>query len=127
MQLSRLVEASQQAAATRSRLRKRAALSECLRDAGPRFTGIAVDYLTGNLPQGRIGLGPAIVSGLRTAGQTAEPRLALEEVDAAFEEVARSGAESSTMQASLSSAPSTTSRQTLSRKRSQRESPIFDL
>ncbi len=61
MQLSRLVEVSRDVAGTRSRLRKRAYLSECLREARTDEVALIVDYLTGTLPQGRVGLGPAIL------------------------------------------------------------------
>ena len=89
MLLGRLVEASGRVAATRSRLRKRGLLSDCLREAGPGCVGMAVAYLTGHLPQGRIGLGPAIVSKIRDAGHAGNSRLTLGEVDTAFEEISK--------------------------------------
>ena len=88
MQFNDLVTVSAGVAATRSRLEKRALLAACLRAAGPGAAGLVVHYLGGTLPQGRIGLGPAIVRALRGEPVAAEPALTLSEVDAAFESIA---------------------------------------
>src|SRR5690606_33194261 len=94
MRLSRLVEISRQVAATPSRRQKRALLAECLREAGPGLAPVVVSYLSGTLPQGRIGLGWRAVSDL---GATASPaatgaddaaRLTVAEVDEAFRQLA---------------------------------------
>ncbi len=94
MELARLVEASRQVRETRSRTAKRRRLAECLRRAGPPEVGLAVSYLTGRLPQGRIGLGPrlvqeaaAAVAGKEAAVTGGEP-LTLRDVDAAFSRLA---------------------------------------
>jgi DNA ligase-1 len=55
--LAELVQASSGAAATRSRLKKRQLLADCLRAAGAEQAALAVSYLSGVLPQGKIGLG----------------------------------------------------------------------
>ncbi len=88
MQLVELVDASSRVAATRSRLRKREVLSRCLRAAGPQEIGLVVHYLGGTLPQGRIGLGPAMLRDLRQVPVAREPELSLAEVDGTFSEIA---------------------------------------
>jgi len=52
MLLAELGDASRAVAATRSRLRKRALLARLFGDADPASVGLAVNYLTGTLPQG---------------------------------------------------------------------------
>lgn len=88
MQLNTLVNASRDVAATRSRLQKRAALNACLEAAEPAQTGLVVDYLVGHLPQGRIGLGPAILRGLE-GGRATTASLSLADVDEAFDHIAK--------------------------------------
>ncbi len=88
MQLVDLVNVSNNVAATRSRLKKREYLSSCLRAAEPEEVGLVVNYLGGALPQGRIGLGPAIVRDLLPEPVASEASLSLAEVDNAFTEVA---------------------------------------
>src|SRR5690606_9832083 len=65
MQLETLARTSDALAATRSRLEKIRVLAACLREFGEdeRETGVA--WLSGNLPGGRLGLGPAAVRELR--------------------------------------------------------------
>ena len=62
MLLSELGNVSREVAATRSRLKKRALLAELLEGASVEDVRLAVSYLSGALPQGRIGLGPASVT-----------------------------------------------------------------
>ncbi len=62
MNLSELVNVSAAVSRTRSRLKKRALLSDCLRASDASTIRLVVSYLSGTLPQGRIGLGPATVS-----------------------------------------------------------------
>ena len=88
MQLSTLVDVSQSVGGTRSRLGKRALLRDCLRAATGDEIELVVNYLGGTLPQGRIGLGPAIVRDLRAEPLVAEPGLELAEVDRVFEAIA---------------------------------------
>jgi DNA ligase 1 len=90
MLLSRLVEVSNQVAGARSRLKKRALLSRCLQDAGPGEIALIVHYLTGTLPQGRIGLGyKTITAAARAVADTGSASaLTLRDVDAAFEALA---------------------------------------
>lgn len=80
MRLQQLVTVSSQVAATRKRLEKRHLLAALLREAGPDRVALVVSYLTGRLPQGRIGLGPALLGALG-AGSAACPSLTIEDVD----------------------------------------------
>lgn len=88
MQLETLVNASAAVAATRSRLKKRAILAECLGGASTDDLRIAVSYLSGTLPQGKIGVGYALLRELRDAAITETATLALADVDLAFDELA---------------------------------------
>ncbi len=82
-----LVTTSAKVANTRSRLKKRAFLSECLREAAANETALVVDYLSGNLPQGRIGLGPAIVRDLASIEPADTPTLSLKQVNESFHSI----------------------------------------
>jgi DNA ligase-1 len=85
--LAALVDASARAAETSSRLATRDATAEILRGAAPDEVEIAVAYLSGEIRQGRIGIGYATLSALRGA-PAAAPTLMLGEVDAAFDAIA---------------------------------------
>ncbi|HEU0204486.1 MAG TPA: ATP-dependent DNA ligase, partial [Burkholderiaceae bacterium] len=86
--LADLVETSRQVGATRSRLEKVARLAEYVRRLAPTpaLVAIGVAYLAGDLPQGRLGVGYALLASLRTsaAPPASEPSLTLAEVDRAF-------------------------------------------
>jgi DNA ligase-1 len=88
VELARLVETSTNVAATRARSAKTAALADLLSALTPEEVPIGVRYLSGDLPQGRIGLGYAAVF-----GATAEPAplasLTLAEVDARLAEIGK--------------------------------------
>ena len=88
MLLASLVEASERVGATSARLVKVRELAALLRSLEPPEVRIGVKYLSGEAPQGRIGIGPAV---LRAAGET-EPAgassLTLTEVDRRITEVA---------------------------------------
>ena len=92
--LARLVDASARAAATASRLAKRDAIAELLRDAAPDEVEIAVAWLAGEARQGRIGVGWSSLAGLR-GGAAAEATLTLGEADAALDTVARTSGKGS--------------------------------
>lgn len=82
MLLATLVDVSRAVAATRSRSQKTALLAGVFRTAGPDDVALALDYLAGRPPQGRIGVG---WSSLREPPEPAtEPTLTLHDVDAAF-------------------------------------------
>ncbi len=92
MLLSRLVTASAEVAATRSRLAKRKVLAACIAEAGAAGPGeieLVVTFLSGRLRQRRTGVGWAALSVL--PDPVAEPGLTVAEVDAAFESVASIG------------------------------------
>ena len=80
MLLADLVDTSAQVRDTRSRLEKRAALAGALRAMDSTEIGIGVAYLSGELPQGRIGLGYAAVHGVE-ADPSGHPQLTLRDVD----------------------------------------------
>lgn len=84
MLLDDLVTASARAADTGSRNDKVALLADVLRRASPEEAPIVVSWLSGGLPQGRIGLGPAAVREASAAGASSSPGLSLLDVDAAF-------------------------------------------
>ncbi|MES1210923.1 MAG: ATP-dependent DNA ligase, partial [Acidobacteriota bacterium] len=87
MLLNDLVTTSRHVTETRSRSAKTAALADLLRRLGPEEIDPAVSWLTGELRQGRIGLGGAAVRGSRTS-PAAEASLTLGEVDATFARIA---------------------------------------
>jgi len=83
MLLSEIAEASHDVAATSARLAKVARLADCLAHASTAEISIAVAYLSGELPQGTVGVGWAA---LRELPSAAVPPATLEllEVDAAM-------------------------------------------
>ncbi|HEY3634966.1 MAG TPA: ATP-dependent DNA ligase [Caldimonas sp.] len=85
--LAALVDVSERAARTASRLAKRDAIAALLRDAEGDEVEIAVAYLAGETRQGRIGVGWATLAGLRGTPASA-PSLTLREVDGALAAVA---------------------------------------
>jgi DNA ligase-1 len=85
--LAAVVSASAAAAQTSSRRAKRDAIAACLRGAAPDEVEIAVAYLSGEIRQGRIGIGYATLAAQRgtpAAGAT----LSLLDVDAALDQIA---------------------------------------
>ncbi len=88
MKLTDIVETSRRVSETGGRREKIEQLADALRRAGPDEVPLAVAYLAGELPQGRIGIGPAK---LRAAGPdhaASEPSLELLEVDADLDAIA---------------------------------------
>src|SRR6188508_3261482 len=81
MLLARIAETSADVAATSSRLAKVKRIAECLAEASPEEVAIAVSYLSGELPQGTVGLGWAALRDIPSPATT--PSLAVLEVDAA--------------------------------------------
>ncbi len=97
MLLSRLVSTSADVASTRSRLAKRKFLAECISESareGSAEVELVVTYLSGSLRQRRTGVGWASLSGLPVPVD--EPELSVDEVDAAFEDIAAIGGAGST-------------------------------
>lgn len=101
MLLATVVEASAAMAATRSRKAKVAVLSELLRVAAPEERAAVVGFLSGQLAQGRLGVGWRTLTAL-DASPAAEPTLTVSDVDDALFTVAGtpSGAGSSTARTS---------------------------
>ena len=83
MLLHEIALASHDVAATPARLAKVARLADCLARAHGREISIAVAYLTGELPQGTIGVGWAALGELPPPSQ-APPQLTVLEVDGAL-------------------------------------------
>jgi DNA ligase 1 len=86
--LSDVVSTSADVAATSSRNAKVARLAALLDAARPADAAIAVSWLTGALPQGRIGVGPAAVREARSAAPAESASLSVADVDAAFARMA---------------------------------------
>jgi DNA ligase-1 len=88
--LAELVRASDAVARTPGRLDKIALLSSALRALSPEERLAGASWLAGDLPQGRIGLGPAAVRGALGGAARAETSaaLAVGEVDATFAAIA---------------------------------------
>jgi DNA ligase 1 len=85
--LATVVAASRQVAAASARSAKTRLLADCLRAMGPDELEIAVLYLSGEIRQGRIGIGPSILRD-SAAGAASDPALELLEVDRLLTELA---------------------------------------
>ncbi|BAU47624.1 ATP-dependent DNA ligase [Sulfurifustis variabilis] len=83
MLLRDVVETSARVGASAGRLDKVAALAELLARLPPAEAPIAIGYLTGRLPQGRIGIGGSLLACARSR-PAATASLTLTEVDRAF-------------------------------------------
>jgi DNA ligase 1 len=86
--LAHLVEVSKRVGATSARLAKVRELAECLRQLEPAEISIAVAYLSGEIPQGRIGIGYTVLRAAREGVCASEPTLALAQVDARLADLA---------------------------------------
>ncbi len=86
MLLIRVAETSSEVAATPARLGKIGLLARLVGELSPAEAPIAVAYLAGDLPQGRIGVGWAALRDL-DAPPAAQPTLRLRDVDAAFSQI----------------------------------------
>src|SRR5687767_12818019 len=83
-QLALLVATSQRVGATSRRTAKIAELSECLRQLAEDEVVIATLYLSGELPQGRIGIGYAALREASAAAAIDVPQLTIRQVDEAL-------------------------------------------
>lgn len=88
MLLAELVDASARVGATRSRKLKLAALAEVLGRVGPHQAGPAAAFLAGQLRQGRVGVGWAMVSAVDIE-PAPSPTLTVDDVDQAVTDLAR--------------------------------------
>ena len=83
--LAELVAVSQRVTASSGRLAKIAALAELLRGLAPEEIEIAVAYLSGEMRQGKLGVGYATLRDAAGTGTASGAPLTLEEVDAALD------------------------------------------
>src|SRR5262245_21444221 len=88
MELERLVEVVERVRATSRKLEKTALIADLLKQTTGRETELAALYLTGTLPQGRIGVGYRTLQGAVAEGAPAGEPLTLADVDRTFEAVA---------------------------------------
>ncbi|MVU83538.1 ATP-dependent DNA ligase [Nocardia sp. ET3-3] len=95
MLLSDVVEASRDVRATSSRKNKINVFAELLKRAAPQELAQVVAWLSGDLPQGRIGTGWRTLTTLEVES-AAEPTLSVAAVDDAFSELAGVGGSGST-------------------------------
>ncbi|NHN54836.1 ATP-dependent DNA ligase [Calidifontibacter sp. DB0510] len=103
MLLDRVAEVSAQVAATSGRNAKVTLIADLLREAQADERALVADYLTGRLPQGRIGVGWRSLS--EDSPPAAEPSLTVTEIDSTFTELdATRGTGSSARRAELLSA-----------------------
>ncbi|HEX2493875.1 MAG TPA: ATP-dependent DNA ligase [Steroidobacter sp.] len=79
--LEQLVETSRRVGAESGRLAKVRELAARLRALEPNETEIAVHYLSGEIPQGRFGIGYTALQAASQGGAAREPALSIAEVD----------------------------------------------
>src|SRR6187200_1337916 len=89
MQLHDIAAASNAVSGTRRRLDKITELAQILQRLTPEEIHIAVAYLSGALPQGRIGLGWAVISQARAVTPAERPSIELIELDDTFSRIAK--------------------------------------
>lgn len=89
MLLSDIASTSRRIAETQSRLEKIEHLTVCLCRLAPNEIEIGVDYLTGRLLQGRLGIGPVMLREAFPASAAERPSLTLAQVDETFDEIVR--------------------------------------
>src|SRR5438270_6122444 len=98
MQLADIVSCSARVAATSRRLEKIAELAELLARLDVRQSRIAVSYLCGQVPQTKLGIGPAFVYAALEEQAAPEPCLTLLDVDSSFASIARASGAGSASQ-----------------------------
>jgi DNA ligase-1 len=86
--LDALAQASVAVASTRARLQKIAHLAALLRTLPDHEVPLAVHYLTGTAPQGKIGVGYSLVSRALEQAPAAAPSLTIADLDAALTTIA---------------------------------------
>ncbi len=84
MQLSELALLSHRLAATSRRTEKIELLAAALQRMGTDEVRVGIDYLSGRLPQGRVGIGGAMLTGVQEVAPSPRPSLTLLEADRAF-------------------------------------------
>ena len=86
MKLSRLASVSSSVAATRSRREKVRLLAQCLLQLSPADVFCGASYLTGEIPQGKIGLGPSIIRAVEVE-DTIQTSISIAQTDAMLEDI----------------------------------------
>lgn len=87
MKLSRLVEAHHAVADVSARLEKIERLAELLGETEPEEAPVAVAYLSGDMPGGKIGVGPATLDEVLPVEPAGESGLTLSETDGSLEAI----------------------------------------
>jgi DNA ligase-1 len=88
MRLAEVVNASRAVAGTAARLEKISHLAALLTRVPPDEVAIVIAFLSGQTRQGRLGIGGALLSGMRDVPPADAPALDLRDVDAAFDRIA---------------------------------------
>ena len=88
MKILHLAEISEQLSGTRSRLAKIALLADTLRALEPGEVRSGCAVMVGELPQGKIGIGPALVQRSAAAAPGGQAQLTLSDLQASLEEFA---------------------------------------
>jgi DNA ligase-1 len=88
LRLSDVVETSRRVAATRSRREKFGLIAATLEQLEPREIRVAVAYLSGEILQGRVGIGPSKLRAARPDSHATHPSLTLVDVDDALGRIA---------------------------------------
>lgn len=88
MRLQAIADVSHAVSQTRSKLEKTDRLAELLKRLLPEDIRIAVAFLSGSLPQGRIGIGWSAISQARVTTPATDPTLELRELDGVFDRIA---------------------------------------
>ena len=91
MLLRELVDVSNAVAGARGRLDKIGKLAQLLKSLLPGEIPVAVAYLSGSLPQGRIGIGWSVISQGRAVLPALQPSLELRDVHDTFQRIASIG------------------------------------
>jgi ATP-dependent DNA ligase I len=94
--LARLVDVSEQVGATPSRLAKIGAIARFLRELAPEEVALGVAYLAGETPQGRRGIGYALIRAARSDTAAAAASLRLNDIDRALDRVLQASGRGST-------------------------------
>jgi DNA ligase-1 len=89
MLLKELAAASQRTAQERRRTQKIAALADCLRRLAPAEIEAAVLFLSGELRQTKLSVGPAAVMAARPGSAAAQSALTVQQVDETLDRIAR--------------------------------------
>ena len=87
--LSELVATSTAVGRERGRLKKRATLASYLRPLPAQERVLAVSYLSGSLPQGKLGIGPALIREISDIEGAATASLTMVQLHARLDEIGR--------------------------------------